>query len=119
MVEPDEAQGGTSFLCWNSGGNPHEKLAQLIEEDGGRYALIVDFTLTALAKDAQTEFSALDRAGEELDIAVEGCFGPKKGKPGRAYLAAPYAMKPPEVMIRLRSKHLPLILTLVHSVDDE
>lgn len=106
------------MLTWDSFGLPHERLRERIEEDGGRYAVIVDYTLDSPTQDVQAAFSALDIVCEQANIAVEGCFGPKKERPGRAYLAVPYDLKPADVMNYLHGKKLPLSLTLAHPVDD-
>ena len=115
IVEPSLPGG---MLTWDSFGLPYERIRERIEEDGGRYAVILDYTLESSAQDAQAAFSALDIAGEQANIAVEGCFTPKKERPGRAYLAVPYNLKPTDVMKYLRGKSLPMSLTLVHPVDD-
>jgi len=62
-------------------------------------------------------FQALDVAGEAANFAVEGCYAPKEGRPGRAYLAVPYATKAAHVLKYFREKSLGLSFTLVHPID--
>lgn len=70
VVVPDPDDG---MLTWDSNGVPFDELSTRIEEDDGRWAMILDYELTADAKDATTAFQALDLAGKRADIAVEGC----------------------------------------------
>jgi hypothetical protein len=59
-------------LTWDSQGLPYERINERIEKDGGRYTIILDYVLHAGAQDAKQAFGALDVAGEEANIAVEG-----------------------------------------------
>lgn len=113
IVEHDSKYGR---LTWDAAGVPHEQIGARIAEDGGRWAMILDYTLVAPATDAPTAFKALDKAGDEADIAVEGCYAPKALKAGRAYLAVPCAMTPDDVLRIFQARGLPLTLTLVHPV---
>ena len=102
------------MLTWDSLGLPCQSIGERIEEDGGRYLVIIDYTLGSFARGTRAAFAALDTAGEDANIAVEGCFGPKDGKPGRACLAVPYELQPEDVLKYLRERNLPMSLTLVH-----
>ena len=110
VVEHDPA---LKWLAWDANGVPFNRILTRIAEDGGRYAVIVDYEVTPRS-DVREAFKALDLAGEWSNIAVEGLRAPRNGKPGRAYLAVPYDMKPGLVLKRLRARKLPMSLTLVH-----
>ena len=70
------------------------RVSERLHEDGGRYALIIDYT-----KWAEADFGALLQALEKRhDIVGEGCFGPRGERPGRLYLAAPRALDPAAVL---------------------
>lgn len=114
---PDPSTGG--YLTWDSGGLPYERLGERIAEDGGRWAVIVDYVLLDPAGDVRKAFSALDVAGERANIAVEGCYEPMEGRPGQAYLAVPAELAVEDVMTMLAGWNLPLSFTLVHPTDDE
>jgi hypothetical protein len=106
-------------LGWNSGGLPFEEIGQRIAHDGGRWAMILDYALVPGAKDTKAAFRALDDVAHEADIAVEGCYEPRDGSPGRAYLAPPREMDVDAALAILRDADLPLVLTLVHPVDED
>jgi hypothetical protein len=108
-----------AYLVWDSEGLPFERIGERIVEDGGRWAMILDFVLNDPTGDAQEAFNVLDRAGEKGDIVVEGCYGPRPGKPGRVYLAVPREMGVDDVMTFLRDQSLPISLTLIHPCDDD
>jgi hypothetical protein len=112
-VTLDEQDG---FLTWDSLDLPYRRLGERIAKDGGRFAMIVDYSLLDPRGDAQAAFSVLDRAGERANVAVEGCYGPELGKPGRAYLAVPSELKVQAVLTLLAREHLPMTLTVVHPV---
>ncbi len=115
VVEPDP----DGRLTWNSGGVPFDEIGARIAEDGGRWAMIVDYELREDAHGVTAAFQALDMAAESADIAVEGCFAPRNERPGRAYLAVPDTMGVEEVLTMLRAANIPLELKLVHPVEDE
>ena len=81
--------------------------------------MIVGYVVSPSAPDLQTAFKALDRAGEKVNIVVEGSLGPEASRPGRAYLAVPYEMTVEAVLVYLRAQSLPMSLTLVHPAEDE
>src|SRR5262249_16584860 len=87
IVEPDPNDG---MLMWDGGGLPFEEIGSRIAEGGGRYALIVDYEV--LDAPVKETFTRLTLAAELAGVVLEGCYGPRPGKPGRAYLAAPNEM---------------------------
>jgi hypothetical protein len=101
-------------LAWDRGGV--EDVQERIHQDGGFYAMIIDYALRSDASDTQAAFDALVQAAE--GVVVEGCYGPSESEPGRVYLAVPHATEPEEVLCTLRSANLPLELELVHPRDD-
>lgn len=110
-----------SFLTWDSGGVPWSKIGTRIAKDGGRYAMIVDYAPHGTATDAADRaYAALrdacetSKVLEKPPIVCEGAFGPRSGKPGRAYLAVKNELRPTAVMKRLAASDLPCELTLVH-----
>ena len=79
---------------WDRGGVSAKRVGERLHADGGRYALIVDYTMRTDA-----DFGAMVSALEKKhDIIAEGCFGPRGEEPGRLYLAAPRALDPAAVM---------------------
>ena len=88
------ARGEDGSWEWDRGGVPDKRLGERLHADGGRYALIVDYTMRTDA-----DFGAMVQALEKKhDIIAEGCFGPRGEEPGRLYLAAPRALDPAAVM---------------------
>ena len=86
--------------------------AKEIVEDGGRWAMIVDYAPHA---DASNAFDALVRACVEHDVVCEGAWGPRSdGEPGRAYLAVSNELDDSELMQRLRGASLPCELVQIH-----
>lgn len=115
VVSPDQDR----MLSWDSEGVPYEQIGDRIIEDGERWAMILEFELLDPDGDAQEAFSALDIAAEKQDIAVEGAFGPKRGRPGRAYLAVPTKLDVEPVLTFLEDQDLPMSLRLVHPREGE
>ena len=114
-VRPDDADG---MLDWDREGLAFEDIGGRIHDDGGRWAMIIDYKATS-GRDLDATFRALDAAGENADIAVEGAFVAKNGASGRAYLAAPGSQTVADVLAWLRSSGVGLAFTLVHPLDDE
>jgi hypothetical protein len=114
IVEPDPDDG---MLVWDGGGVAFEEIGTRIAQDGGRYALIVDYEVVEGRVD--DVFKRLTLVAELAGVVLEGCYGPKPGKPGRAYLAAPNVMDAADVLGRLEAAALPVKLTLVHPIDGE
>ncbi|NVB81046.1 MAG: hypothetical protein HOV81_21805 [Kofleriaceae bacterium] len=102
------------LLTWDRGGLPWSKIGTRIHEDGGRWAMIVDYEPHPGDDTGATAFRALSKACTELEIICEGCIGPRNGKPGRAYLAVPRELTDPQVMTKLRGKSLPCELIQIH-----
>ncbi len=115
VASPDEE----GMLSWDDEGLPYEQVVDRIIEDGGRWAMVLDYELLDSASNTQAAFSALDVAGEEADIAVEGCFAPGPGRPGRAYLAVPASLDVDDVLTFLERQDLPMSMTLVHPLEEE
>lgn len=114
-VRPDASDG---MLEWDRQGVAFEDIGRRIHEDGGRWAMIVDYQAAPSGADLDGTFKALDVAAERFDIAVEGAFVRKEERRGRAYLAVPYSKSIADVLAWLRSPEVNLDFTLVHPVDD-
>jgi hypothetical protein len=101
------APNGSSLLTWDRDGVQYARIASRIAEDGGRWAMILDYQPHAdtPGKDA---FRALARACGEHEIVCES------GKPNRAFLAVQRALTDATVMTRLRAAELPCELVQVH-----
>lgn len=120
VVSPD----ADGRLAWNGEGASYSEIESRIEEDGGRYAVLVDYMPHA-GTSADVAWRALTRVFEregadlaEADAVCEGAWAPREAKPGRAFLAVKYDVTPAQVMERLRAAGVPCDLTLVHPVDD-
>ena len=109
VVEPDDE----GMLVWDAGGVPWKKIGTRIEEDGGRYAAIVDY-LPGKGLDAHPVFGALRATAAKLKIITEGCFGPRDKEPGRVYFAVPEKVTPAAMMKQLKTAKTKVKLTLVH-----
>jgi hypothetical protein len=99
------------FPVWDRGGVPWDQIATRIAEDGGRWAMIVDYAAHPGSEDA---FRALAQACAEIEIVCEGAWGPREDKPGRAYLAVKHEVDDAAVMKRLRGANLPCELIQIH-----
>lgn len=111
-------------LMWDAGGASYAEIQSRIEEDGGRYAVIVDFMPHAETT-AEVAWRALTRVFEpegadlsDADGVCECALAPRASRPGRGYLAIKYGLTPAQVMERLRAASLPCEVTLVHPVDE-
>jgi hypothetical protein len=96
---------------WDRAGVPWRDVATRIAEDGGRWAMIVDYTPHP---DTQDALAALSRTCAEHGIVCEGAWRPRGGEPGRAYLAVPNALADAAVIARLRAAALPCELAQIH-----
>ncbi len=101
------------FPTWDRGGVAWSKIDSRILEDGGRWAMIIDYAPHDL-DDAEDCFDALCHACAELDIICEGAVGPKPQRPGRAYLAVNYKTTDKTVMNHLARAALPCALVQIH-----
>lgn len=108
VVSPDP----DDLLTWDRDGVPFHDLATRLAIDGGRHAMIVDYTPRA-RQDSDAAFEALHRACEAHDVVCEGGWAPLDGAPGRVYLAAPASLAPRAVMKALAAAN-PCALTCVH-----
>ena len=98
---------------WDRRGASWRELTARIAEDGGRWAMIVDFvphddTGSAVA------FRALSEACGEHGIVCEAAWPAKPDTPGRAYLAVEHVRSDADVMAALRDAELPCELIQVH-----
>lgn len=112
VVVVSPAQDG--MPTWDRQGVPWKNIATRIVEDGGRWAMIVDYVPPAADASGDAAFRALSAACQELDVVCEGAFGPRNGSPGRAYLAATNARSADDVMQRLAAARLPCDLAQIH-----
>jgi hypothetical protein len=110
---------GHEVLGWDSEGRSYAGVVEALIEDAGRWTMVLGYDLEGPAVDADAAVAALERACEGADIAVESCFGPFEGEPGRAYLAVPGDLEVEEVLAFLAGQGLPLRLTLVHPRERE
>ncbi|MBA3391297.1 MAG: hypothetical protein H0T89_01575 [Deltaproteobacteria bacterium] len=108
-------------LTWDANGVPWSKIGTRIEEDGGRYAMIIDYAPHDPSDGGSAAFKAVYKACEDgntdlqkAPMVCEGAFGPADGRPGRAYLAVKDALEPAEVMKRLRDARPPCDLIQIH-----
>jgi hypothetical protein len=102
-----------AFPTWDRGGVKWNEISSRIVEDGGRWAMILDYRPhdDVTAGDA---FSALARVCDVERIVCEGAWAPREADPGRAYLAVPKETTVNAVMDRLTTAGLPMHLILVH-----
>jgi len=110
VVTPDDDH----FPTWDRNGVPFAKVDTRIHEDGGRWAMIVDYAPHPDSPDADRTYSTLARACAEHEIVCEGAWGPRDGEPGRVYLAVKESLSDAQVMARLRSHELPCELIQIH-----
>jgi hypothetical protein len=111
-------------LTWNGDGVAYSEIGTLIEEDGGRFAVIIGYTPHAGTTDNDA-FKALADVFErdvadlsDADAVCEHAIAPNGERPGRAYLAVKYDLLPATVMERLHAANLPCDVTLIHPIDD-
>ncbi|MDQ3368960.1 MAG: hypothetical protein M3680_26345 [Myxococcota bacterium] len=106
---------------WDANGVAWSKIDTRIDEDGGRYAMIIDYLPHDLTDGGNTAFKALYNACaagqkdlQKAPIVCEGAFEPRDDRPGRAYLAVQDDIEPAEVMATLRAANLPCELVQIH-----
>jgi hypothetical protein len=112
VVAAPEGPGG--LLAWDTEGGSYREVAEALIEDGGRWTVILDYELASPSVDPDAASAALERACEAGGIAVETCYGPWDGEPGRVYLAVPGELQLDEVLAFLAGEEVPLVLRLVH-----
>ncbi len=102
-----------TFPTWDRGGVKWNEISSRIVEDGGRWAMILDYRPhdDVPPKDA---LDALARVCDVDRIVCEGAWIPRDADPGRAYLAVPKDAAVAAVMARLETAGLPMHLILVH-----
>ena len=114
-VVPDASDG---MLTWDAAGVGFEDIGTRIEQDDGRWVVVIDYGPRPGRGDFDTVFKELDTAGEKIDVAVEGAFIRHDRQAARAYLAVPATMTVEDVMAWLHSAVSSIDLTLVHPVDE-
>ena len=120
VVSPVEDDDDDGLLTWDAGGIAWSKIDTRILEDGGRFAMIVDYKPHKDDPTGDAAFSAIAKACEVSkkletnDIVCEGAFGPEGKTPGRIYLAVKDALEPSDVMTRLRDADPPCTVIQVH-----
>ncbi len=108
IVKPPRAEGPPT---WDREGVPWKQIATKIVEDGGRWAMIVDYAPTITADEA---FAALGKACDDAKIVCEGAWGPREREPGRVYLAVQKELNAEQVMGILIGASLPMELIQIH-----
>ncbi|MFN0249945.1 MAG: hypothetical protein ACKV2T_23885 [Kofleriaceae bacterium] len=96
---------------WDRDGVPWKQIATKIVEDGGRWAMIIDYLPATSAEEA---FAALGRACDDAKIVCEGAWGPRDHDPGRVYLAVQKELTAEHVMGILVGASLPMELIQIH-----
>jgi len=66
------------ILTWDSFGLSSAGVKKRLEEDGGRYMVVLEYVPEPPGHDARAAYRALSLAGDHLDIVVEGCFQPER-----------------------------------------
>ena len=101
-------------LTWDRGGVPWSEIDARIVEDGGRWAMIVDYVPHPDTRSADDAFDALTRACAEVEVVCEGAWAPRGDAPGRAYLAVKNELTDLVLMHHLRNAALPCELIQIH-----
>lgn len=107
VVEPDP-EDPDYMLQWDRRGVAWRKIDTRIDEDGGRYAMIVDYTHD------REDWRGLVDAVRRPELDIEGAWGVRDGKPGRAYLAVEDGTKPAQVMAWLADNGVGYTFTQIH-----
>ena len=102
------------FPTWDRDGVAWKDIGSRIAEDGGRWAMIVDYTSHPGDTNGVTAYRALAAACETADIVCEGAWGPDAKKPGRTYLAVRHDRTAEQIISALRAAELPCELIQVH-----
>jgi len=106
VVAPRDGQ-----LTWDRDGVGWKQIGTRIEEDGGRWAMIIDYSPHEAKDDG---FAALAKACEQSDVVCEGAWSPQGAMAGRAYLAVKLDVTADAVMASLGAAELPCELTQIH-----
>ncbi len=103
------------LLTWDRDGIEWTEIGTRITEDGGRWAMIIDYVPHEdVTGDAA--FQALAKTCEAHDLVCEGAWGPDGTQPGRAYLAVDNAITAAIVMAALADASVPATLVQIHPV---
>lgn len=101
------------ILTWDRGGTPWPQIGTRLVEDGGRWAMIVDYLPRPDLAEAEA-FQRLNRACDAARVVCEGAWGPRDQDLGRVYLAVPRDLSAEAVMARLHEAALPMQLVQIH-----
>ena len=99
------------FPTWDRSGVAWSHIGTRLVEDGGRWAMILDYESDA---DAEECFDAIAHACAELDVVCEGAWAPSKTRAGRVYLAVKTGTTDKAVMNHLGRAELPCALCQIH-----
>ena len=101
------------FPTWDRDGTEWKDIGSRIAEDGGRWAMIVDYV--PHPGDARgAAYDALARACDAADVVCEGAWPPDAKQAGRVFLAVRHERAAEHVMSALRDAELPCELIQVH-----
>ena len=110
VSEVRRAEEQPGWLSWNAAGRSYDEVCDALVENGGRYAVILDYTC-----DDIDQFGALTAwAKREADLECEGDQGPSPTRPGRLYIAARYAVDTDTILRFLGGNTLGFRFELVH-----
>ena len=101
------------YPTWDRNGVKWQEISSRIVEDGGRWAMIVDYAPHDGVSGTDA-FAELTKACDPERLVCEGAWGPREGEPGRVYLAVPRDVTAETVMEKLQAVTLPLTLTQIH-----
>jgi hypothetical protein len=109
------------LLTWDAKGVAWSKIGTRIDDDGGRYAMIVDYVPAGGDSDGDAAFAAIAKAChgtrkdlQDAQIVCEGAYGPSDNGPGRVYLAVADELEPEDAMAQLHAAKLPCELIQIH-----
>jgi hypothetical protein len=98
---------------WDRDGVPWPQIGTRVAEDGGRWAMIVDYLPHADTPPRRALAALTDACGAH-DIVCELAWPPRDREPGRAYLAVPVELRHIDAMRELRAAELPCELAQIH-----
>ncbi|CAN5901673.1 hypothetical protein BH11MYX2_BH11MYX2_26730 [soil metagenome] len=101
-----------TFPTWDRDGVPWKQINSKILDDGGRWAMIIDYKPRTGTTDEA--FAALGRACDSHKIVCEGAWAARDSEPGRAYLAVQKELTADHVMSLLDDAKLPVLITQIH-----
>jgi hypothetical protein len=112
VVAPDP-RADDGFLTWDRKGVAWNRIGSRIAEDGGNWAMIIDYAPVD-GGTGDAAWTALHARAAAIEVACEGAWGPDGGEPGRAYLAVPTGTEAEAVMAHLLADGAPYVLTQIH-----